>query len=69
MARKVNVVLTDDLDEEVPADETICFAFEGREYEIDLTVEHAEEMRSLFARYIASARKTGRAPTRRRIGQ
>ena len=36
MARKVQVILSDDLDESLPADETVSFSLDGTSYEIDL---------------------------------
>src|SRR3954451_341840 len=61
MARKVQVILSDDLDENVSADETVSFALDGTNYEIDLSDNNATEMRDLFSRYVQAARKVGRA--------
>jgi Lsr2 len=58
MATKTIVTLCDDLTEE-PADTTVSFGFDGRDYEIDLTDANATELRDLFARYIPAARKVG----------
>jgi hypothetical protein len=70
MAQKVTVVLDDDLTGG-PADQTIRFAFEGTEYEIDLNAKHARELRNALARYVdagrrvsASARKPARGSSR-----
>lgn len=60
MARKVQVILSDDLDENLPADETVSFALDGTSYEIDLAEKNAQELRDAFARYISAARKVGR---------
>ena len=60
MARKVQVILSDDLDENLPADETVSFALDGVNYEIDLADKNAKELRDAFARYVQSARKVGR---------
>jgi hypothetical protein len=60
MARKVQVILSDDLDENVSADETVSFALDGTTYEIDLSDENAKEMRDAFSRYVQAARKVGR---------
>jgi hypothetical protein len=60
MARKVQVILSDDLDENLPADETVSFALDGTSYEIDLAENNAQELRDAFARYISAARKVGR---------
>jgi Lsr2 len=60
MARKVQVILSDDLDENLPADETVSFSLDGTNYEIDLAEKNARELRDAFARYTAAARKVGR---------
>ena len=44
MARKVQVILSDDLDENLPADETGELFLDGT-YEIDLADKNAKEMR------------------------
>jgi len=64
MARKVQVILSDDLDENVPADETVSFALDGTNYEIDLSDSNAREMRDALSRYVQAARKVGRASGR-----
>ena len=56
MAKKTTVVLVDDLNGD-PADTTIRFGLDSREYELDLTDGHAQELRELFDRYIPAARK------------
>ena len=60
MARKVQVILSDDLDENLSADETVSFALDGTSYEIDLADKNAKEMRDAFSRYVSAARKVGR---------
>jgi hypothetical protein len=61
MARKVNVLLVDDIDGS-GADETIPFGLDGTHYEIDLNSEHAQELRGQLERYVKAARKvTGAA--------
>ena len=60
MARKVQVILSDDLDENLPADETVNFALDGTTYEIDLSEKNAKEMRDALSRYVSAARKVGR---------
>ncbi len=60
MARKVQVILSDDLDEDVPADETVSFSLDGTSYEIDLSEKNAKEMRDAFSRYVHAARMVGR---------
>ena len=60
MARKVQVILSDDLDENLSADETVSFSLDGTSYEIDLADKNAKEMRDAFSRYVSAARKVGR---------
>jgi Lsr2 len=55
--RSVTVTLVDDLDEAKPADETISFGLDGRDYEIDLSRTHAGELRKMASRYISVARR------------
>ena len=64
MARKVQVILSDDLDENLSADETVSFSLDGTSYEIDLAEKNAKEMRDALARYVSAARKVGRGGTR-----
>jgi hypothetical protein len=64
MARKVQVILSDDLDENSPADETVSFSLDGTSYEIDLSEKNAGEMREAFSRYVQAARKVGRGSGR-----
>ena len=61
MARKVQVILSDDLDENLPADETVSFSLDGTSYEIDLAEKNAKDMRDAFSRYVSAARKVGRS--------
>jgi hypothetical protein len=56
MATKTTIVLVDDLNGE-PADTTLRFGLDDREYELDLTDANAQELRELFGRYISAARK------------
>ena len=58
MAQRVNVVLVDDIDES-EATETVGFGLDGVDYEIDLSDEHAAELRSTLSLYIGHARRTG----------
>ena len=64
MAQRVNVVLVDDIDGN-DAVETVSFALDGVDYEIDVSEEHAGELRNALALYIGHARRTG---GRRRSG-
>jgi hypothetical protein len=64
MAQKVTVVLEDDLTGG-PAAQTIRFAFEGTDYEIDLNAKNAAKFGKQLAPYVEHARRAGRAPSRR----
>jgi hypothetical protein len=59
MAQRTTVSLIDDLDGQSEADETVEYAVDGVTYEIDLTTDHAEALREVFAPYVAAARRTG----------
>lgn len=59
MARKVQVHLLDDIDGST-ADETLKFAIDGSDYEIDLSSKHADKLRSTLDKYVKSARRVGR---------
>src|SRR3954449_13538694 len=60
MAQRTIVRLVDDLDDTEIVDgagETVNFALDGRRYEIDLTNQHADDLRAALDRYVAAARK------------
>jgi len=65
MAQRVNVVLVDDIDGSDAA-ETVSFALDGVDYEIDLSDQHAGELREAISLYVGHARRTG---GRRKIGK
>ena len=65
MAQRVNVVLVDDIDGN-DASETVTFALDGVDYEIDLSDQHASDLREALALYIGHGRRTG---GRRRSGR
>ncbi|PKW27905.1 histone-like nucleoid-structuring protein Lsr2 [Phycicoccus duodecadis] len=65
MAKKVQVLLVDDVDKESPADETVTFALDGVSYEIDLTTENASKLRDSLALWIGHAERTGGRRTAR----
>jgi hypothetical protein len=67
MAQRVQVELVDDLNGEV-AQETVRFGVDGTDYEIDLTTENAEKLRSDLAEYVGNARKA-RTGSRSQEGQ
>jgi nucleoid-associated protein Lsr2 len=64
IAQKVTVVLEDDLTGG-PAKQTVRFAFEGTDHEIDLNAKNATAFGKQLAPYIEHARKAGRAQSRR----
>jgi hypothetical protein len=58
--RQVTVFIDDISGEELTEDgETVSFALDGVQYEIDLSGENAEELRQALATYIEHARRTG----------
>ncbi|GDY31799.1 histone-like nucleoid-structuring protein Lsr2 [Gandjariella thermophila] len=63
MAQKVQVALVDDLDGS-EATQTVKFAFEGREYEIDLSDKNAEKLSKALRPYLDKARRVGGRKTR-----
>ena len=58
MAQRVNVVLVDDIDGS-DAVETVSFALDGVDYEIDLSEKHAAELRNAVSLYVGHGRRTG----------
>jgi hypothetical protein len=56
MAQKVQIILEDDLDGG-EADETVSFALDGTNYEIDLNESNADKLRGALATYVGHARK------------
>ena len=58
MAQQVNIVLVDDIDG-TPADETVSFALDGKDYEIDLSADNAAKLRDAIAPYLGHARRAG----------
>jgi hypothetical protein len=71
MATHTDIKLVDDLDGG-PADETVQFSIDGRDYEIDLSIKHAQALHENLADYIEHARRAGKpdkprpAPPQRR---
>jgi hypothetical protein len=58
MAQRVDVVLVDDIDGS-DATETVSFALDGVDYEIDLSDQHAGELRNALSLYVGHGRRTG----------
>ena len=66
MAREVVEKLIDDLDG-TAAVETVSFALDGTDYEIDLSKRNAAAFRRALDRYVSAARRQdGSGPARRR---
>jgi Lsr2 len=71
MAQKITTILLSDLDGG-DADETVYFALDGTDYEIDLSADQAAKLRKELVQYVTHARKAaagGQAPLRRRRQQ
>jgi hypothetical protein len=67
MAQKTITLLVDDLDGKELKDgkgQTVSFALDGREYEIDLSDRNADAFRNAVSRYVNAARKVGSASRR-----
>ena len=56
MARKVQVLLEDDIDG-TPGAETVLFSLDGKSYEIDLSEKNADKLREAFAPWIGAGRR------------
>ncbi|WP_165945323.1 Lsr2 family protein [Micromonospora sp. KC723] len=59
MAKQIIHKLVDDLDGG-DADETVKFALDGVQYEIDLSNSNAEKLRETLAPYVAAGTRVGR---------
>jgi Lsr2 len=59
MAKRVIHELIDDMNGQ-PADESVTFALDGVQYEIDLTSKNAAKLRDALAPFVAGGTKTGR---------
>lgn len=66
MAQKIQTFFIDDLDGS-EAEGTVLFGLDGTQYEIDLSTDHAKELRTALARYIDAGRRV--AGTARRAVQ
>lgn len=62
MATKVHVQLVDDLDGS-PASQTVRFALDGKDFEIDLNDENAAQLRGIFVEFKDAARRAGASRT------
>ena len=57
-AQKIQALFLDDRDGSA-AEGPVRLALDGTEYEIDLNVGHAQELRDALARYVGAARRAG----------
>ena len=57
--RQVTVFIDDVTGDELESGETVNFALDGVEYQIDLSEEHADELRKALAPYVLKGRRTG----------
>lgn len=64
MAKQVVETLVDDLDGS-EAEETVSFAIDGRQFEIDLNAAHTSELRDVIAPFVGAARRAGGGTARR----
>ena len=65
--KELQLVLSDDLDyatdgRRVPADETVVLSIDGKHRELDLTAEHARDLRELLEPYIKAGHLPGNEP-------
>src|SRR5699024_7153282 len=67
MARETIINLIDDIDGS-KADVTIKYSFEGSNYEIDLTDDHAEDFREHMQEWLDRSRRVGLARNTARTG-
>jgi hypothetical protein len=58
MAKRTLIQLTDDIDGSQAA-ETVTFALDGVEYEVDLSEKNAAKLRAGLTKFTANARRTG----------
>ena len=68
MAQKVQIVLEDDIDGG-EATQTVTFALDGTQYEIDLNDANAERLRSAIAPFVGYGRKVTGGAARRGAGR
>jgi hypothetical protein len=60
VAQRVVVTLSDDIDGG-EASETVAFGLDGKTYEIDLSEENAEKLRTVLAPYVTAGRKRAKS--------
>jgi hypothetical protein len=65
--KELQIVLSDDLvfslsGERIPADETVLISLNGKTRELDLTAEHARELREILEPYFKAGHLPGNEP-------
>jgi hypothetical protein len=68
MAQRIQTLFIDDIDGGA-ADGTVRFGLDGADYEIDLSGEHSNELRTALGKYIEHSRKVGGAARRSSRGR
>ncbi len=68
MAQRVEIVLEDDIDGSA-ADETVEFRLDGAGWEIDLTSDHATQLRGALSGWVGAARRVGGTGRRGNVSQ
>jgi hypothetical protein len=63
MAQRIQTLFIDDLDGGEAAG-TVRFSLDGTEYEIDLSEQHTDALRTALSKYVEHARKVGGASRR-----
>ncbi|MDR1238039.1 MAG: Lsr2 family protein [Propionibacteriaceae bacterium] len=67
MAQRTRIELFDDIDDG-PADETVFFGVDGKDYEIDLSEKNAKALRSAIQPYVNAGRRSSGGIKRRKAG-
>ena len=68
MAQRIQTLFIDDIDGGA-AEGTVRFGLDGADYEIDLSGEHSNELRTALGKYIEHSRKVGVAARRASRGR
>lgn len=69
MGQEVTVRLTDDIDGQSTAAETVVFAVDGVTYNIDLSDKHAAELRADLGKWVQHARRATKQRAQKEPGQ
>ncbi|MDR1432508.1 MAG: Lsr2 family protein [Propionibacteriaceae bacterium] len=66
MAQRTRIELFDDIDDG-PADETVYFGIDGKDYEIDLSEKNAKAIRGALQPYLNAGRRASGGTKRRKV--